>query len=148
MAAEPPSNAPSAPSLPLATAEQMISGCVQLSIAERFPPLSIVVIDISGTMVAFRRQDGASPVSSDAALLKARSALRARMPSAALGVAAATDPMIRDILSELQLTGVAGGVLATSPAGDAIGAVGVSGGSPLQDGRCATAAVSTAQSSR
>lgn len=139
-AADLPVSTPSHQGLPLLVAEQMIDACVQLSASEKFPALSVVVIDISGTMVAFRRQDGAMPVSSDAALLKAKTALRVRMSSGALGALAVKDPLIRDMLLELQLTGISGGSPITTPAGDVIGAVGVSGGAPLEDGRCATAA--------
>jgi glc operon protein GlcG len=136
-------DAPGPAALPLTLAEQMINTCTELTATDKLPALSVVVIDISGTMIAFRRQDGASPASSDAALLKARTALRTRMPSGTLGAAVAQDPLIRDVLIELQLTGVAGGVLVKNAAGDVIGAVGASGGAPLEDERCAAAAAVT-----
>ena len=148
VSANPTTSTPRAQPLPLAFAEQMIGECFQLSVAEKFPPLSAVIIDLSGTMIAFRRQDGASPVSSDAALLKARTALRARLASATLGRIAAKDPLILDIMTQLQLTGVGGGVLVESTAGDAIGAVGVSGGAPAEDEHCANVAAAAKRTSK
>jgi len=127
--------------LTLATAQRMISACAALTTAQKMPPLSMVVLDVSGTLVAFARQDGASPASADVALQKARSALRARAPTSALAKAATQDAPTRDGLIALGLLSIPGGI--PFPAGAPVpsGAIGVSGADPATDERCASAAV-------
>lgn len=120
----------------LADAQRLLARCVQFAATEKLPPLSMVVLDRGGTMLAFLRQDGASAASSDAALAKARTALRAGAPTSALAGVAASDPSTRDLLLELQLTTLAGGVPLPGALGPA-GAVGISGASPALDERCA-----------
>ena|ERR1700728_2555417 len=139
-----PSNTASAAFvISLSLAERMIAGCAEHAAAQKMPPLSIAVIDATGTLIAFSRQDGASPVTGDIALVKARTALRARAPTSALGTYAAHDAGTRDALIALQLTGIPGG-LPFSPTEDlVIGAVGVSGGMSQQDEGCAQQAIST-----
>ena len=105
------------------------------------PPLSIVVLDVSGTLVAFARQDGASPASAEVALRKARSALQARAPTSALAKVAAQDAPTRDGLIALGLLSIPGGIPFPAGAPTPLGAVGVSGADPATDERCAGAAV-------
>ena len=133
--------APSAPVLTLVMAQKMIEGCTNLTATAKMPPLSVVVIDVSGTLLAFQRQDGASPVSADVAVQKARSALRARASTRVIGTLASQDAATRDALVALGILGVPGGIPFPAGAAVPVGAVGVSGASPDVDERCATAAV-------
>jgi len=77
------------------------------------------------------------PASVDAALLKARTAIRTSAATAALAPAL-SDPATRDVFLVLQLTGIPGGVPFAQ------GAVGVSGAQPEQDAGCAQQAVDVA----
>ena len=57
--------------------------CLAQSQPNAWPPFSIALVDAGGTLVLLRRQDGASAVTVDAALLKARTAARAGAPTQA-----------------------------------------------------------------
>lgn len=124
----------------LAMAERRIAACLAQAVREQHPPLSIAVIDTTGSLVAFIRQDGASAATTEAALLKARTALRTAMPTATLAAAAATDAQTRDALLVLQLAGLGGGFPIAGIPGTPSGAVGVSGASVEVDHRCAQVA--------
>lgn len=121
----------------LTEAERRIANCLDHAASRAYPALSVGVIDATGTLVAFRRQDGAAPVTVDAALLKARTALRLNAPTAVLGPAVAGDAPTRDAFLILQLTSLPGGAPLADGKGLAVGAVGVSGASPDQDAECA-----------
>jgi glc operon protein GlcG len=128
----------------LQSADRMIAGCLQHAAATKLPPLSIVVVDASGTLIAFKRQDGAMPASADAALLKARTAIRTNVPTAALASVVAEDPATRDAFLVLELTGIPGGMPFARGDVRVAGAVGVSGALPDQDAGCAQRAVEAA----
>ncbi|MDB6087011.1 MAG: hypothetical protein JWN43_4892 [Gammaproteobacteria bacterium] len=122
-------------SLDQAWAESMTEQCFARSHAMGWPPFSIAVVDAGGAVVLLRRQDGASAVTADAALLKARTATRFGAPTQAL-VAMSQDSPTRDLMLLLQLTDDPGGV--PVKVGDrVIGAIGVSGGAAEQDVGCA-----------
>lgn len=140
-----PASAPSG--LTLATAQRMISACTASAAAQKIPPLSIVVLDAAGAIIAFARQDGASPVSADAALQKAKSALRARVPTSKLATMSTQDGVTRDGLIVLGLLSIPGGVPFPSSASIPLGAVGVSGAEPVTDERCASAATAAFEAS-
>nr|WP_298728974.1 heme-binding protein [uncultured Steroidobacter sp.] len=116
-------------------ADRMIASCLEHATANKLPPLSIVIVDATGAIIAAKRQDGAPPASADAALLKARTATRAKAPTAALTSLVAQDQATRDVFLVLGLTGIPGGIPF------ALGAVGVSGAEPGQDASCAQRAV-------
>lgn len=137
-----------ASSLSLKAADAMIARCVSHAGEKHFPPLSIAVIDLTGTLIAFVRQDGASPVTGDAALLKARTVVRARLPTSAFGAVLARDAATRDAFLVLGLTSIPGGVPVRQAGQDVIGAIGVSGGSDQQDEACALQASTTASDPR
>ena len=129
----------------LRDSERMIARCLDYAASNKLPAMSIGVIDASGTLVAFKRQDGASSATADAALLKARTALRLNAPTAVLGPAVAEDASTRDAFIVMQMTTIPGGVPIADPSADregrAVGAVGVSGGAPEQDAACAEQAL-------
>jgi glc operon protein GlcG len=120
----------------LRDAEQKITRCLDYAGTQKFPPMSVAVIDSSGTLIAFRRQAGAAPVTADAALLKAKTALRLGVATDLLGDVA-SDAQTRDAFVMLQLTTLPGGIPFASVDGKPVGAVGVSGGDAAQDTECA-----------
>src|SRR5262249_54435091 len=65
-------------------AQRMISSCESYAAQNKLTPLSIAVVDESGTLVAFTRQKGASPVSAEVAMMKAKSAARVGAPTSVL----------------------------------------------------------------
>ena len=128
----------------LQAVDRMIAGCLQQAATERLPPLSIVVVDASGAIVAAKRQEGAPPASLDAALLKARTAIRTSAPTAALAPLVAQDRPTRDAFLVLGMTAIPGGIPLAGSDSRIVGAVGVSGAQPNQDASCAQRAVDTA----
>ncbi len=124
---------------------RMIGQCLGYAAIQKYPPMTVAVIDATGTLVAFQRQDDASPATADAALLKARTSLKLNASTVDLGPAVAADAPTRDAFLIMQLTTLPGGVPLTDEAGHAIGAVGVSGGGPDQDAECARRAAAPAQ---
>lgn len=121
--------------------ERMIARCLEHAARQHYPPLSVAVIDAAGSLVAFRRQDGASPATADAALLKARTAARLQAPTSVLGEAVAADASTRDAFMIMQLTTLPGGAPVSDPGGQVRGAIGVSGSLNEQDAECARIAV-------
>lgn len=124
--------------------ERMIAQCLNYAASQKYPAMSVAVVDASGTLVAFKRQDDASPATADATLLKAKTALRLNAPTAELGPAIANDPSTRDAFLILQLTTLPGGMPVTDEAGRIVGAIGVSGGGADQDAECARQAAAPA----
>lgn len=131
----------------LVAAEKMISSCFAYAAANKMPPVSVVVIDATGSLIAAKRQDGAMPVASDAALLKARTSVRTRAPTAALSPVVQGDAGTRDAFITMGLTGIPGGVPFARGTEAVAGAVGVSGAQPDQDAACATSAVNAVKAS-
>jgi uncharacterized protein GlcG (DUF336 family) len=104
-------------------------------------PMNIAVVDGGGHLLAFARMDGAILGSIDIALAKAKTSVLFNGPSENLwdyckpgGPAPATE------YTNGGLIPYAGGVAIHDDAGTLIGAVGVSGGLPVQDGEVARAA--------
>ncbi len=118
-----------------AAAESMAAQCFAHSHANSWPPFSIAIVDAGGAVILLRRQDGASSVTADAALLKARTAARSGASTQDL-IGMSQDPPTRDLMLQLQLTDDPGGV-PLRVGRQVIGAVGVSGGTAGQDTGCA-----------
>lgn len=142
--------AASADALPVAIdqalADSMVQQCFAHSRANGWPPFTVVVVDAGGSLILLRRQDGASSVTVDAALLKARTAVRFGAPTQAL-VAMSHDPPSRDLMLLLQLTDDPGGE-PVNVGGRTIGGIGVSGGAAAQDVGCATMSVAAVEADR
>jgi glc operon protein GlcG len=132
----------------LVAAERMISSCFAYAAANQLPPLSVVVVDATGSIIASKRQDGAMPVSTDAALLKARTSVRTRAPTAVLAPAVQSDAGTRDAFISMDLTAIPGGVPFARGTEAVAGAVGVSGAMPDQDAACAMSAVAAARAGK
>lgn len=129
----------------LQDSERMLAACLDYATGQKYPPMSIGVIDASGTLVAFKRQDGASQATAEAALLKARTSMRLQAPTAVLGPLAASDARYRDSFIMMQMTTLAGGVPIADTGGRVVGAIGVSGGLAEQDVQCAEKALESRQ---
>jgi uncharacterized protein GlcG (DUF336 family) len=106
-------------------------------------PMNIAVVDGGGHLIAFARMDQAILGSIDIALAKAKTSILFNGPSENLwefckpgGLAPATE------YTNGGLIPYAGGVPLNDADGALIGAIGVSGGLPAQDGEVARAAVS------
>lgn len=125
-----------------AFAATALTACQDFAAGAKLPPISIAILDTSGTLVLFARQPGASAASADTALLKARSALRMGLPTAVLVDLAAKDPPTAGALQLLGIVAMAGGSPLKLADGTMIGAVGVSGARPEDDGGCVAAAAS------
>lgn len=122
------------------TADSMVQRCLSRAKPNAWPPFSIAVVDAAGALILLRRQDGASAITADAALLKAQTAARLGGPTAAL-VAMSQDAPTRDLMMLLRVTDDPGG-MPVKLASRTIGAIGVSGGSAEQDVECAKVAIS------
>ncbi|MEU9413600.1 heme-binding protein [Streptomyces sp. NPDC048281] len=104
-------------------------------------PMNIAVVDGGGHLLAFARMDKAILGSIEIALAKAKTSILFNGPSENLwefckpgGPAPATEHTNGGLIP------FAGGIAVHDDSGDLIGAIGVSGGMPLQDGQVARAA--------
>jgi uncharacterized protein GlcG (DUF336 family) len=97
--------------------------------------VSIAVVEPSGQLVLFQRMDGAIYAATELAQAKARSAAAFRQPTANFQGAVKDAPYV---LGAIGAVTVEGGVPLVV-GGRVIGAVGVSGSSPEDDGRIAKA---------
>jgi len=106
-------------------------------------PMNVAVVDSGGFLITFSRMDRSIPGSIDIALKKAKTSVLFNNPSEALwefckpgGPAPATE------CTNGGLIPYAGGVPIRAADGSLIGAIGVSGGMPVQDGEVAKAGLS------
>ena len=110
-------------------------------------PLSCVVVDAGGHVIAFQRQDGTSFLRLDIARGKAAGALALGVNSRKIGDMAAERPSFVASLAHLAPGGllpVAGGVIVLGPDKLPIGAVGVSGATSDNDEVAALAGIAAA----
>jgi quinohemoprotein ethanol dehydrogenase len=145
-ATEKPAPAPQPQAQSHPQAQRMIASCESFAARNKLTPLSIAVVDESGTLVAFTRQKGASPVTAEVAVMKAKSAARVGAPTAVLAEVAATDQAARDTYSLLQLVAMPGAWPFADGDGTVRGAIGVSGALAKDDSACAQHAVEANQS--
>jgi uncharacterized protein GlcG (DUF336 family) len=111
------------------------------------PPLTVAVLDGSGCLVSFKREDGSSLLRPEIAQAKAWGALGMGMGSRALAQRATTQPAFISAVNALaggRLIPVPGGVLIRSSGKAIIGAVGITGATSDQDEACAVAGIEAA----
>lgn len=111
------------------------------------PPLTVAVLDGSGCLVSFKREDGSSLLRPEIAQAKAWGALGMGMGSRALAQRAAVQPAFISAVNALaggRLIPVPGGVLIRSKDKSIIGAVGITGATSDQDEACAVAGIEAA----
>lgn len=110
-------------------------------------PLSVVVLDAGGHVIAFEREDGSSNRRFDIAFGKAHGALALGIGSRALMARAEQQPyFIAAVTNAIggSLIPVPGGVLVTDTSGATIGAVGVTGDNSDNDEKAAVAGITAA----
>lgn len=110
-------------------------------------PLTVVVLDAGGHLVAMEREDGSGYGRPDVAGGKAAGALAMGVSSRKLGDMAAERPQFMAALSAAwngKLIPAAGGVLIRDAAGTLLGAVGVSGDLSDKDEEAAFAGIAAA----
>lgn len=110
-------------------------------------PLTIVILDSGGHLVAMEREDGSGYGRPDVASGKAAGALAMGVSSRKLGDMAADRPQFMAALSAAwngRLIPAAGGVLVKDEAGNLLGAIGVSGDLSDKDEEAAFAGVAAA----
>ena len=128
------------PFLSQTAAEAGARACFALAESEGWR-VAVAVADRGGELVYFSRMDDVFTRQQAFARLKAESAATTPVSTRQLGEAAYGEgSALRGVELIGGVTVVEGGVPVAAPSGYAVGGVGVSGASPAQDGRCATAA--------
>ena len=127
-------------------AEAILAGAFGEARSSGAKPLAVIVLDVGGHPVAFRREDGCSLFRFDIARAKATGALGMGANTAELARRAAGNPTFFT-----SVTIATGGNLALSPGGvlvrdgdGLIGAVGISGDTGEVDEACAIAGIAAA----
>ncbi|MGB8314278.1 MAG: heme-binding protein [Aestuariivirga sp.] len=133
-------------SLTLAVAQKILTVALAHARTAGFKPLSVVVLDARGAIIAAASEDGTSLKRFDVAFNKANGAIAFNIGSRRLGDMAVERPHF--ISSATHAVGglipVAGGVLIKSVEGTVIGVVGVSGDTSDNDEIAAIAGIKAA----
>jgi uncharacterized protein GlcG (DUF336 family) len=130
--------------LTLAQANSIIEAAFAKGAELNLKPLTVVVLDPGGHMIAAQRQDGTSNMRVKLAAGKASGALALGVPSRKIGDMALGRPHFVASLHGMVEGGVvpvAGGVIAADSGGTILGAVGVTGDSSDNDEACALAGI-------
>jgi uncharacterized protein GlcG (DUF336 family) len=131
----------------LEQARSMITAARAYGREHGLKPLTVVVLDAGGHLVAMEREDGSGYGRPQIAQGKAAGALAMGISSRALGEIAADRPTFIAAVSvawEGKLIPAAGGVLVRDAAGTLLGAVGVSGDLSDNDEEAAVAGIHAA----
>lgn len=130
----------------LAQANAIVTHIIaQAEARDDLKPMTAVVVDAGGAVVAAQRQDRASPIRVDLAKGKAHGAVMMGISSRKLGERAEQQAYFIQAVNALcdgSLVPVAGGVLIHDATGNLLGAVGVTGDTSDNDEELAIAAVS------
>lgn len=135
-------------SITLLKANQIIEGAFSKGAELNLKPLSVVVVDAGGHVIAFQRQDGASFGRLQIAQGKAAAALALGLYSRKIGDMAIERPsFIGEFASSAphSVVPAAGGVILVDDAGLPCGAVGVAGDTSDNDEICTFAGISAAR---
>jgi len=128
-------------------AQTIVAGALNEGRSLGLKPLSVVVLDAGGHMVAFAREDNSSNLRPQIATAKASGALALGVSSRAIGDMAIERPTFINAAAGLNPAGIvpaAGGVLVRNAAGELIGAVGVTGDTSDNDEAAALAGIKAA----
>lgn len=130
-------------SLTLALAQSIISHAIAHGRSAKFKPLSVVVLDARGAVIAAASEDGTSLKRFEVALNKAQGAIAFNMGSRRLGEIGVERPhFITGAVHAVDgLVPVAGGVLIKTAEGVTVGVVGVSGDTSDNDELAAIAGI-------
>jgi uncharacterized protein GlcG (DUF336 family) len=130
--------------LDLETARTIVAGARAHGSSVGLKPLTVVVLDAGGHLVAVEREDGASIKRFEIGFGKAHGALSLGMGSRSIMARAEQQPyFIAAVTSAVggSLVPVPGGVLVRNDGGDLIGAVGVTGDTSDNDEAAAVAGI-------
>jgi uncharacterized protein GlcG (DUF336 family) len=134
-------------SLALAAATSIADTVLRLAREEKLLPLVVAVLDAAGSIVVYKREDGAGLLRFDIALGKAWGALGMGLSSRAIRDRLKDNPTFQNALAAAsggRFVPVPGGVLILDAAGAVIGAVGISGDTSDRDEYCAITAIQRA----
>ena len=133
--------------LTLALASTIVDAALTKGRAMKFEPLTVVVLDAGGHVVALKREDGSGILRVEIATGKAYGALGFGFGSRELFERAKTAPVFMTAMSAVaqgKFVPVPSGVLIRDAAGDVIGAVGISGDNSDNDEIAALAGIAAA----
>lgn len=133
--------------LPLDKANAIIAEALRRGRAAGLLPLTVVVLDAGGKMIAMQSEDGSGVVRFDIAFGKAYGALGMGISSRLIRDRLKERPAFQNAIAAAsggQFVPVPGGVLVEDADGVTLGAVGVSGDTSDKDEYCAIEAIKTA----
>ncbi len=132
--------------LSLSQARAIIAGTLAAGSNAAFKPLTVVVLDAGGHVIAVEREDGSSNKRFEVAYGKAHGAVSMGMGSRSLMARAEQQPYFIAALNRSvgALIPVPGGVLVKATDGTPLGAVGVSGDTSDHDEQAALAGIESA----
>lgn len=132
--------------LSLSQARAIIQGTLAAGSNLSLQPLTVVVLDTGGHLIAAEREDGASNKRFEVAYGKAHGAMSLGMGSRKLYERAQEQPFFAAALGSVigPLVPVPGGVLVKAADGTVLGAVGVSGDTSEHDEEAALAGIDSA----
>ena len=133
--------------LHLETANTIVTAALQKAHDMHASPLAVAVLDETGQLQSFQREDETSLMRADVAIGKAWGALGMGRSSRVLGSVAVERPHFVQALTAVaqgKLVPVPGGVLIRDGAQSIIGAVGISGDPSDIDEECAVAGIEAA----
>ncbi|MGH7070061.1 MAG: GlcG/HbpS family heme-binding protein [Acetobacteraceae bacterium] len=128
----------------LAQASKIVDGALAAGRENSFKPLTVVVLDSGGHLVAAKREDESGILRFEIAFGKAFGALGFGLGSRALATRAAKAPMFVTAVASVaegRMVPVAGGVLIRDAANAVVGAVGISGDNSDHDEAAAIAGI-------
>jgi len=127
----------------LTTASDIIDEALRLAREESLLPLTVVVLDSGGRLVAMKSEDGSGLLRYDVAYGKAWGALGMGMSSRLIRDRLSARPQFQTALaaaSDGQMIPVPGGVLLENEDSFTVGAIGISGDASEKDEYCAIVA--------
>lgn len=134
-------------SMPLEQASEIVDSALNIGHTENMLPLTVVVLDAGGHMVAVKREDGSGIFRIEVANAKAYGALGMGVSTRLMGQRLADRPVFGASLNGLsdgRWVPVPGGVLIRNANGQVIGSVGISGDTSDRDEFAAINAVRAA----
>lgn len=135
------------PGITLVQASTIVDVALKTGRDTNCAPLSVVVLDAGGHLVAFKREDRSGILRFDIAFGKAWGALGMGFGSRTLAERAAATPQFFTMLAAAsggRMVTNPGGVLIRDAGGDIIGAAGISGDTADKDEACAVAGIAAA----
>ncbi len=134
-------------SIDLETAGRIVDAAIAKGRELDFAPLTVAVLDDSGTVKAMKREDGSSLMRPDIAVGKAWGCLGFGFGGRVVVARAQSHPMFINALTDMsrgRIVPSPGGVLIRNDGGRIIGAIGISGDTGENDEICAVAGIEAA----